>query len=169
MLLGIEELRKLIEGVSLVENLLESEFKNPVGTGFDFRVGEIHQIYGKSYVGREGRITPQTKIIASHKEASAHHILRPGEYCLIKTIEKVNLPSDIIAVFYPRSSFHRSGIHILTGLADPGYKGELTFGISNMSEHDFVLEMGARIAHALFFRISGGSPYRGKWQGGRMT
>lgn len=169
MLLGIDELRKLIEEKKLIRDLLESEFTNPVGTGFDFRVGEIHQIHGKSYMGRSGRITPKTRLLASHEGSTSHHVLKPGEYYLIKTIEKLNLPRDVIAVFYPRSSFHRSGIHVLTGLADPGYRGELTFGITNMSGHDFVLEMGSRVAHVLFFRVAGGRPYTGTWQGGKMT
>lgn len=169
LLLGIDELRKLIEEKKLIEDLLDSEFKNPVGTGFDFRVGEIHKISGKAYMGRDGRITPGTEFLASWSGDPGHHVLKPGKYYLIKTIERVNLPSDIMAVFYPRSSFHRSGVQIVTGLADPGYRGELTFGISNMSGYDFVLEMGSRIVHALFFRVSGARPYRGKWQGGRMT
>ncbi len=169
MLLGIDELRTLIEEEKLIEDLLDSEFKNPVGTGFDFRVGEIHQISGKGYMGKDGRVTPKSKLLASHEGSPGHHVLKPGEYYLLKTLEKINLPADVIAVFYPRSSFHRSGIQILTGLADPGYQGELTFGISNMSGHDFVLEMGARIAHVLFFRVSGGRSYQGKWQGGRIT
>ncbi len=72
-------------------------------------------------------------------------------------------------VFYPRSSLFRSGIALHTGLADPGYEGELTFGVQNLSSHDFTLEMGARIAHGIFFRVSGGKSYGGIWQGGRMT
>lgn len=169
MLLGIEELRKLIETEKLVENLLESEFRNPVGTGFDLRVGELHAIAGKSYVGKDGRIMPETELLASHRKDADRHVIKPKEYYLIKTIEKLNLPEDVMAIFYPRSTFHRSGIHVITGLADPGYCGELTFGISNMSAYDFILEMGSRIAHVLFFRVSGGRPYQGQWQGGRMA
>ena len=169
MLLGIDELRQLVRDIKLVEGLLESEFRNPVGTGFDLRVGELHAIAGKSYVGKDGRIMPETELLARCDKDTGHHVIKPKEYYLIKTIEKLNLPEDIMAVFYPRSTFHRSGIHIVTGLADPGYRGELTFGISNMSAYDFILEMGSRIAHVLFFRVSGGRSYQGKWQGGRMA
>ena len=169
MLLGIDELRQLVRENNLVEGLLESEFRNSVGTGFDLRVGELHAIAGKSYVGKDGRVMPETRLLASHLEGVGHHAIGEKEYYLIKTIEKLNLPDDVMAVFYPGSTFHRAGIHIITGLADPGYRGELTFGISNMSAHDFILQMGSRIAHALFFRVSGARPYQGKWQGGRMA
>ena len=100
----------------------------------------------------------------------ASHILLPGEYYLLKTVEKVNLPGDVMLVFHPRSTFFRSGISIHTGLADPGFRGQLTFGIINLSKSNLNLEMGARVAHGIFLRVSGNNnPYTGVWQNGRMT
>ena len=50
------------------------------------------------------------------------------------------------------------------------YKGELNFGLINLSKEPFRQEMGARVAHAMFYRVEGGgSQYRGQWQGGRAT
>lgn len=169
MLLSHEELKKLVLEQNLVERLLKEELERPVGTGFDFRAGEIHRIRGASYIGAKRRLTPESKVVAAWESDPSHHVIKPGEYYLLKTIEKVNLPSDIMLVFYPRSSFFRSGISVHTGLADPGFSGELTFGITNLSGHNFTLEMGARIAHGIFFRVSGGRTYRGFWQGGKMT
>jgi len=53
----------------------------------------------------------------------------------------------------------------------PGYKGQFNFGIMNIGGLKFILEMGARIAHAGFFEVKGQTlvPYRGQWQGGRVS
>ena len=169
MYLTYQELKRMVVEDKLVEDLPESELNSPVGTGFDFRVGELHKITGSSYLGREGRLTPESEILATFRGDPGHYVIKPREYCLIKTIEIVNLPNDVMLTFYPRSSFFRSGVSVHTGLADPGFSGQLTFGIVNLSNHDFTLEMGAKVAHAMFQRISGGAPYRGKWQGGKMT
>ncbi len=43
------------------------------------------------------------------------------------------------------------------------------FGMFNVTNTPFVLEIGARIVQALFLSIDGtSSSYRGQWQGGRI-
>jgi len=57
-----------------------------------------------------------------------------------------------------------------TGPVQPGYEGELTFGLKNEGPITVEIEMGARFAHVLFHEIKGvGSKYRGQWQGGRVS
>ncbi len=64
----------------------------------------------------------------------------------------------------------RCGVGLLTATASPGYSGELTFGMHNLGKNDFKLELGARIAHVLFFNTSENiSEYRGQWQDGRVS
>ena len=59
---------------------------------------------------------------------------------------------------------------IITGNCSPGYCGELTFGIGNIGSVDVEIELGARVVHAMFFKVEGKSHlYRGQWQGGRVT
>jgi len=61
-------------------------------------------------------------------------------------------------------------VSLITGNANPGYCGELSFGIKNLSNNDFVLELGARVVQALFYNTSENvSSYRGQWQGGRVS
>ncbi|MEK6819937.1 MAG: dCTP deaminase [Nanoarchaeota archaeon] len=169
-MIGTNELLKLVRENKLVENLSERELTNPEGAGFDLRVGEIFIIKeGESFLGETERFTPDVKSIAKYG-SSKGIILQPGDFVLVKTIEKVNLPKDIAAIFRPRSTLQRSGIGLFTATANPGYSGELTFGMSNMGKNNFRLEMGARIAHILFFSTSENfSAYRGQWQGGRVS
>jgi len=74
------------------------------------------------------------------------------------------------AVILPRTTTFRSGLFLRTGPVQPGYEGELTFGLKNEGPITVEIEMGARFAHILFHEIKGsGSRYRGQWQGGRVS
>ena len=169
-MIGTNELLKLVNDLNLVENLSERELANPEGAGFDLRAREIFRIKeGESFLGETERFTPDVETIAKHGKEK-DFVLKPGEFVLVKTIEKVNLPDDIAAIFRPRSTLQRSGVTLSTATANPGYKGELTFGMCNLGKSDFRIELGARFVHILFFRTSENqSGYRGQWQHGRVS
>ncbi|MBU2562498.1 MAG: dCTP deaminase [Nanoarchaeota archaeon] len=169
-MIGTKELLKLVQENNLIENLSEREILNPEGAGFDLRVGEVFVIEGgEAFLGEFERHTPKAGSIAKYKQEK-DVILKPGDFVLVKTIEKVNLPADIAAIFRPRSTLQRCGIGLFTATASPGYSGELTFGMCNLGKNDFRLEMGARIVNIIFFKTSENiSEYRGQWQGGRVS
>ena len=168
-MLGTKELLELVEKEDLVEDLCERERNNPEGGGFDLRVDEVFELKGDAHLGIEERHTPEIESIA--KEGKDDEIvLKPGEYFLVKTMEKVNLPEDIGAIFRPRSTLQRCGVALFTAAASPGYSGELTFGIVNLGDKEFRLELGARIVHILFYKTGENvSEYRGQWNGGRVS
>lgn len=171
MILGIKKLLKLVKEKKLVENLSERELKNPEGAGFDFRLGEIYEISGNGFLGITERKTPKIKLLAKYNQKKRKSfIFKPGKYFLMKTVEKVNTPEDILILFRPRSTLYRSGMMIFTGNVSPGYKGELVFGIVNLGQCKIKIELGARVVHAMFFEVKGKSNlYRGQWQGGRIA
>jgi len=171
MILGVNELLKLVKERNLVENLSERELKNPEGAGFDFRIGEIYEISGKGFLGKDERETPKTKLLAKfNPKKKTSFVFKPGRYYLMKTIEKVNTPENILILFKPRTTIFRSGLMIFTGNVSPGYKGELIFGIVNLGQCEIKIELGARVVHAMFFEVKGKTNlYRGQWQGGRVA
>ncbi|MCK4454065.1 hypothetical protein KAU51_01810 [Candidatus Parcubacteria bacterium] len=171
MILGVKELLKLVKERKIVENLSERELKNPEGAGFDFRLGEIYEISGKGFLGIDERETPKTKLLAKYEpKKKQNFIFEPGKYYLMKTIEEVNLPENILCLLRQRSTLHRSGIMIFTGNVSPGYQGVLTFGIVNLGPCDIKIELGARVVHAMFHEVKGETNlYRGQWQGGRVS
>ncbi len=171
MILGIQELHRLVREKKLVENLCEREMKNPEGAGFDLRLGEVFEISGEGYLGVEERNTPEAKSIAKHKEGENNFfVFEPGKYYLIKTMEKVNLPVDISGIIFPRTTLFRSGLGLFNGIVQPGYCGELTFGICNSGKSKIKIDFGARVAHITFHQVLGeGNQYRGQWQGGRVS
>ncbi len=181
MILGPKELLKLVKSKKLVEGLSKRELENPEGAGFDLRLGEVYKISGSAFLGEEHRKTPDVKSIAKFEQKKPHSAkaprgkrtsvkIKPGDFYLVKTIEKINLPLNLSAVILPRTTTFRSGLFIRTGPIQPGYQGELTFGLKNEGPVTVEIEMGARFVHVIFHEIKGiGEKYRGQWQGGRVT
>lgn len=169
MILGPKKLLQLVKTKKLVEGLSERELTNPEGAGFDLRLGEVYKITGKAFLGETHRQTADIELVAKYGKQKSIKI-KPGDFFLVKTIEKINLPINLSAVILPRTTTFRSGLFIRTGPIQPGYSGELTFGLKNEGPITVEIEMGARFTHVLFHEIKGvGSKYRGQWQGGRVT
>ncbi len=169
MILSPSKLLRLVRDKKLVEGLAERELTNPEGAGFDLRLGEVYKISGKAFLGETHRKTPDIESIAVFGKNKSFKF-KPGDFYLVKTIEKINLPLDLSAVILPRTTTFRSGLFIRTGPIQPGYSGELTFGLKNEGPITVEIELGARFVHVLFHEIKGeGSKYRGQWQGGRVS
>lgn len=172
MILGTDELLRLVKDKKLVENLSQRELKNPEGAGFDLRAGELFELSGSGYLGVDERKTPTEKLIAKYETGKTTKVnLKPGKYYMVKTVETVNQPENIQVMVKPRGTLLRSGVYLFSAFGGPGYKGQFNFGLMNLGGLKFTLEMGARIAHFVFFEVKGKTlvPYRGQWQGGRVS
>jgi dUTP pyrophosphatase len=164
----------------IVQNLSQRELEKPEGTGVDLRLGEVHKLTaGQAFIEVDGSagqgkrsMFPTEKIMGYHPDAETQDtfIIQPGQYCLVKTIESIKTPLDVLSDFRPRSTLFRSGLILLTTVGSPGYEGELIFGLHNAGPFPVSLQMGARICTAVFYRLEGkGVAYRGQHQGGRVT
>lgn len=171
MIIGPKKLLQLVKNKKLVEGLSERELTNPEGAGFDLRLGEIYKIKGRAFLGVTERETPDIELVCKYNaKKSTSFTVKPGEFYLATTIEKVNTPKNVTINFKPRTTTFRSGLYLRTGNVAPGYCGALTFALKNEGPIPVRLEMGARIVHAQFTWVDGGgSMYRGQWQGGRVT
>ena len=129
------------------------------------------KIKGETFLGIDTRNTVDHISVAKYNpKKSSTFTIKPGEFYLMQTIEKVNLPENIVCIPYPRSTLFRSGLWLLSTQVAPGYKGILTLALKHMGNSKFKVEMGARVAHIIFLEIAGkGTAYRGQWQGGRVT
>ena len=183
MILGPQELLKLVKKIKLVENLSERELTNPEGAGFDLRLGEVYKISGSAFLGETHRKTAEIELVAQYRRMKRTSdrlskrdskfkkiVIKPGDFFLVKTIESVNMPDNLTASITPRSTTYRSGLFLRTGNVPPGYCGGLIFGLKNEGPITVELEMGARFVHIQFSEVKGGgNMYRGQWQGGRVT
>ncbi len=169
MILGVDKVLELIKNKKLIEGLDDNEI-NFEGCGVDLRIGEIYEMVDdKGFLYIKTRKTPNFKLIAKYeKDKSIKVKIEPGKTYSAMTIETINTPEDLFGWFIPRSTFYKCGIIVQGVRTDPGYKGKFTFVLTNTSNKDFEIEMGARIANMVFHRVDGkANLYKGQWQGGR--
>jgi len=158
--LSKEEILKRIEKEKLLENLRE---ENIQGAGVDLEIDELYRIASSSFLGKKERRLPKLEKVDSF-------VLAPREYYLCVTREKVNMPLDLVAFIFPRSTLFRCGVSLMTAVVDPGYTGKLTMGMKNETCYEFKLERHARIAQIVFCLVKGRTiGYRGKYQGGKVV
>lgn len=171
MFLGVDRLLELVNKNKLVENLSERELKEPEGTGFDLRLGEVFTLEGDGFLGVTERETCPVKSVAVFDENKTQAVMvKPDDFYLVKTVETVNVPDNLVGILKPRSTMQRMGLFLRTTQIAPGYSGELTFALKNVGPSTVKLELGARIVHVMFAEVKGKtSLYRGQWQGGRVT
>ncbi len=180
VLIGQNQISKRIQDDNLLENLGDRDLHSPEGVGRDLRLGLIFKITaGGAFIESDGqagqgkRKGVKTELIAEYKSTSDEQedvVIKPGEYYLVQTLESVNTPEDLMPMIYPRSSLFRAGLLLLNSKTDPGYKGSLTMGLTNLSPFEVRLQMGARICNMVFYKIEGKTvSYRGQHQGGRVT
>lgn len=178
--LGINHVHKRVKEQNLIEGLGQRELNNPEGVGMDLRLGAVHKIVeGGAFIEVDGegglgkRKGVKTELLAEFKPGSKEQeevVIKPGDYYLVSTLEKVNTPHDLMPLVFPRSSLFRAGLLLLNSKTDPGYRGTLTMGLTNLSQFEVKLQMGARICNMVFFKIEGdATAYRGQHQGGRVS
>jgi dCTP deaminase len=82
-------------------------------------------------------------------------VIHPGEFCLGRTLEWVELPDDIVARIEGKSSLGRLGliVHATAGFVDPGWQGTLTLEITNLTRVPIVLWPGKPIAQLSFMTL----------------
>ena len=99
MYLGVDELLELVKKNNLVEGLCERELTNPEGNSFDLRLGELFTIEGKGFLGETERKTCDIKSVAKYEEGKKNSVVvKPGDFYLFKTIEKVNMPKNLVGM-----------------------------------------------------------------------
>jgi dCTP deaminase len=103
------------------------------------------------------------------------YVLHPGDFVLGTTVERVEIPADLIAHVEGRSSLGRLAIvvHATAGLCDPGYEGQITLELSNLGTAPVALTPGMRISQLTFTELKTpadrpyGSERGSKYQGQR--
>jgi dCTP deaminase len=78
--------------------------------------------------------------------------LKQGETAVIRTLEKLSLPTHVGAICFPPATLSLKGMLTTNpGHVDPGYQGHLHLTVINMSRKTLHLERGMRIMRLLLF------------------
>ena len=118
--------------------------------GNSFRVFHNHRVTAIDLRDPPNDLTEQ--VIPDEGEP---FVIHPGEFCLGRTEEWVELPDDIVARIEGKSSLGRLGliVHATAGFCDPGWKGTLTLELANLTRVPIKLWPGLPIAQLSFMTL----------------
>jgi dCTP deaminase len=178
MILSDRELKaRILAGDIVIEPLDDPELQiQPASV--DLRLGNSFMVYKLPHVACIDSRDP--KSVSGYTENfvipdGEGFILQPGEFALGSTLERIEVPSDLVARVEGRSSIGRIAIvvHATAGFIDPGFQGEITLELSNLGRCAVKLYPGMRISQVVFHTMTSPAerPYgeeRGsKYQGQR--
>jgi dCTP deaminase len=89
--------------------------------------------------------------------------LYPGEFVLGCTLERIEMPNDLMAFVQLRSTWARRGFMLPPTVIDAGFRGQITLEIVSFAHN--MLPLQERFAHLIFAKLASPSePYAGKYQ-----
>jgi dCTP deaminase len=162
MILSDVDLEKELANGRLVIDPLGPNAVQP--SSVDLRVGDQFRVFNNSrypFIDVRQPMEDLTELVTT--EGDGPFILHPGEFVLGTTIERVELPDDLVARLEGKSSLGRLGllIHSTAGFIDAGYRGHLTLELSNVANLPITLYPGMKIGQISLFQLStpARSPY----------
>ncbi len=79
-------------------------------------------------------------------EPMGHHIFFHGF--------ALEFPVGFAAIVKDKSSISKAGLHTMGGVFDAGYRGEYNTHIVNLSEQDYTVEVGDKVAQLIIYPVA---------------
>jgi deoxycytidine triphosphate deaminase len=130
----------------LATNVPRGDFSGPTShiqaASLDLSIGHIF-IPGADADKPGGLRSPHTRVS-----------LREGRVAVIRTLESLAMPDDLVALGFPPSSLSIQGVLMTNpGQVDPGYRGPLHLTVINMSKEPLTLYRGQRVIRLIFAKL----------------
>lgn len=157
-MLNREEIEKLIKENKLVEGYIDLATQL-TPNGLDLTAANIYEFdtQGALDFSNKERKIPIGKEIPAQKENPDDKFgwwnLKKGIY-KVKTNEIINLPNDLIALAFSRTSVLRMGAFTQHGVWDAGFRGKGEFVLVVENLQGLRLKQNARVAQLIFLRIN---------------
>jgi len=157
-MLNRQDILQLIQKNNLIENYIDLD-KQLTPNGFDLTVGAVFTFATSGSVdfSNKERMIPDCQEILPQKQSRQDKFgwwsLEKGIY-KVKTNETVNLPNDLIAIAFPRSSLLRMGAFTHNGVWDAGFQGKGEFILAVDNPHGIKLKQNARLNQLIFLPIN---------------
>jgi len=168
-MLNREEIESLIKEKELIVGYIDLDVQL-TPNGFDLTCGSISEFTapGALDFSNKERKIPAGKELFPEKETREDKFgwwnLKKGAY-KIKTNEAVNLPQDLIAMAFTRTSLLRMGAFTQHGVWDAGFKGKGEFVLIVENPAGIWVKQNARIAQLIFLGVNKtGRGYQGIYQ-----
>ena len=154
MVLSDGTIRSEIEAGRIVFDPYDEAMIQP--SSVDVRVDRKFRVFHNSrhaYIDVRQPMEDLTELV--EVEGDRPFILHPGEFVLGQTLERVSLPSDVVARLEGKSSLGRLGllIHSTAGFVDAGFEGNLTLELSNVANLPITIYYGMPIGQMSFMRM----------------
>lgn len=150
--------------MSVLPGQLIREIYPPIVSPFSERRVKNGMSYGLSVAGYDIR-------------AAQDLILYPGDFVLASSMERFQMPNDVIGFVHDKSTWARRGIAVQNTVIEPGWSGYLTLEVTNhikprpfwkfwKTDVPIVVQLGDPIAQIVFHYTVGPveNPYNGKYQ-----
>jgi dCTP deaminase len=147
-------IRRLVEEGRIVIDPWDESRVQPASVdltlGGSFRVFHNHRVTAIDLRDPPDNLTEQVDISGDEP-----FVIHPGEFCLGRTLEWVELPDDLVSRVEGKSSIGRLGliVHATAGFVDPGWKGTLTLELNNLTRVPIKLYQGLPIAQLSFMAL----------------
>lgn len=162
MILSRDEILKLAKSKKLSITPLTKGNIGPAS--IDLTLGREFRVYRK--ISRID-LTEESDYREFTEEMAADKItLKPGEFVLGVSKERIKLPDNICGTLTGRSRFARLGlaIHATASLIQPGVDNKQVFEIKNLSGNELVLHAGTRICQLTLETMKGKAKYKGAFK-----
>jgi dCTP deaminase len=167
MILSDRDIKKnILEGK--IKIIPEPDFEKQLGPcSLDLHLGESFKLFKHTehpFIDLNDHKTPIDEIMTEVKITQEKPlILRPRDFVIAVTKEKIILPSDIMGRLDGRSSLGRLGlvVHSTAARFDPGWRGKAIMEVGNLGVIPIALYPGIRICAMTFETLSSPSetPY----------
>lgn len=164
-MLNKSQIKKLVTEKKLIENYINLETQL-TPNGFDLTVGEIFEFVSAGAVdfSNKERVVPEGKAILPEKQKPGDKHgwwnLAKGVY-KIRTNETVNLPNDLTALAFSRTTLLRAGAFTQHGVWDAGFSGSGEFILSVENPSGIKIKQNARVAQLVFLGVDETEGYNG--------
>ena len=120
---------------------------------FDFHLGREFKVIKDFPIDDTGKTDLSNIQTKSYFDSFS---LASQDFVLAHTKESIRLPRDIAGKVDGRSSFGRLGVtvHITAGFLDPGFRGQVTLEVANLSSRPISLKAGQRIGQFTFHYLT---------------
>jgi dUTP pyrophosphatase len=121
--------------------------------GFDLTVYEVGRMTSGGGMGAGLDQRELAEIEPMPFDAEGWLRLSPGPY-LLTFNEVLNLPLDLTALGFPRSSLLRSGVSVQTAVGDAGYRGRPQALMVVHNPNGYRVQRDARLWQLVFFQLA---------------
>ena len=147
-------IRRLVADGRVVIDPWDPDMVQPASV--DLRLGDSFRVFHNHLAPAIDLDRPPehlTELIMIRPDES--FVIHPGEFVLGATLERVELPDDVVARIEGKSSLGRLGliVHATAGFVDPGFAGTLTLEITNLTRIPIILWPGKPIAQLSFMAL----------------